>query len=142
MTDNQPVSILASGRQEELARGNAKARVSNIHSGAIHLGTMACGTSDTATKHVASATARPSRAVMEHSRRMRLTIQLTKRGRVRAAAEGVEIQVAIDSVGGRLLDDVADLLAERAGTIINFGSLGGETSDIPLFHPALSYSKS
>ncbi len=55
--------------------------------------------------------------------------------RVRAAAEGAKIHVAIDSVGGRLLGDVADLLAERTGTIINFGSLGGETSDIRLFPP-------
>src|SRR6266404_6428552 len=55
--------------------------------------------------------------------------------RVRAAAEGAKIHVAIDNVGGRLLGDVADLLAERTGTIINFGSLGGETSDIRLFPP-------
>jgi NADPH:quinone reductase-like Zn-dependent oxidoreductase len=55
--------------------------------------------------------------------------------RVRAAAEGAKIHVAIDSVGGRLLGDVADLLAERTGTVINFGSLGGETSDIRLFPP-------
>ena len=55
--------------------------------------------------------------------------------RVRAAAEGATIHVAIDSVGGRLLGDVADLLAERTGTVINFGSLGGETSDIRLFAP-------
>lgn len=54
--------------------------------------------------------------------------------RVRAAAEGAKIHVAIDSVGGRLLGDVADLLAER-GTVVNFGSLGGETSDIRLFPP-------
>jgi NADPH:quinone reductase len=55
--------------------------------------------------------------------------------RVRAAAEGATIHVAIDSVGGRLLGDVADLLAEGTGTVINFGSLGGETSDIRLFPP-------
>jgi NADPH:quinone reductase len=55
--------------------------------------------------------------------------------RVRAAAEGGTIHVALDSVGGRLLGDVADLLAERTGTVINFGSLGGETSDIRLFPP-------
>jgi NADPH:quinone reductase len=55
--------------------------------------------------------------------------------RVRVAAEGIKIHVAIDSVGGRLLGDVADLLAERTGTVINFGSLGGETSDIRLFPP-------
>jgi NADPH:quinone reductase-like Zn-dependent oxidoreductase len=55
--------------------------------------------------------------------------------RVRASAEGAKIHVAIDSVGGRLLGDVADLLAERTGTVINFGSLGGETSDIRLFPP-------
>jgi NADPH:quinone reductase-like Zn-dependent oxidoreductase len=55
--------------------------------------------------------------------------------RVRAAAEGAKIHVAIDSVGGRLLGDVADMLAERTGTVINFGSLGGETSDIRLFAP-------
>src|SRR2546430_8314186 len=55
--------------------------------------------------------------------------------RVRAAAEGAKIHVAIDSVGGRLLGDVADLLAEGTGTVINFGSLGGETSDIRVFFP-------
>ena len=55
--------------------------------------------------------------------------------RVRAAAEGAQIHVAIDSVGGRLLGDVADLLAERTGTVVNFGSLGGETSDIRPFSP-------
>ena len=55
--------------------------------------------------------------------------------RVRAAAGGAKIHVAIDSVGGRLLGDVADLLAERTGTVINFGSLGGETSDIRLIPP-------
>jgi NADPH:quinone reductase len=55
--------------------------------------------------------------------------------RVTAAAEGAKIHVAIDSVGGRLLSDVADLLAERTATVINFGSLGGETSDIRLFPP-------
>jgi NADPH:quinone reductase-like Zn-dependent oxidoreductase len=55
--------------------------------------------------------------------------------RVRAASEGATIHVAIDSVGGRLLGDVAELLAERTGTVINFGSLGGETSDIRLFPP-------
>ncbi len=46
-----------------------------------------------------------------------------------------KIHVAIDSVGGRLLGEVADLLAEGTGTVINFGSLGGETSDIRLFPP-------
>jgi NADPH:quinone reductase len=55
--------------------------------------------------------------------------------RVRAAAEGAKIHVAIDCVGGRLLGDVTDLLAERTGTVINFGSLGGETSDIRQFPP-------
>src|SRR6266478_5706474 len=55
--------------------------------------------------------------------------------RVRTAAAGAKIHVAMDSVGGRLLGDVADLLAERTGTVINFGSLGGETSDIRLFPP-------
>jgi len=30
------------------------------------------------------------------------------------------------------------VLAERTGTVINFGSLGGETSDIRLFPPRLS----
>ena len=57
------------------------------------------------------------------------------KGRVGAAAEGAKIHVAIDSVGGRLLGEVADLLAEGTGTVINFGSLGGETSDIRLFPP-------
>ena len=55
--------------------------------------------------------------------------------RVGAAADGATIHVAIDSVGGHLLGDVAELLAERTGTVINFGSLGGETSDIRLFPP-------
>ena len=55
--------------------------------------------------------------------------------RARAAAEGTKIHVAIDSVGGRLLGDVAELLAEGTGTVVNFGSLGGETSDIRLFPP-------
>lgn len=52
-----------------------------------------------------------------------------------AAAEGAKIHLAIDGVGGRLLGDVAALLAERTGTVINFGSLGGEASDIRLFPP-------
>ena len=55
--------------------------------------------------------------------------------RARAAAEGAKVHVAIDSVGGALLGDVADLLAEETGTVVNFGSLGGETSDIRLFAP-------
>ena len=55
--------------------------------------------------------------------------------RARAAAEGAKIYVAIDSVGGALLGDVADLLAEGTGTVVNFGSLGGEVSDIRLFAP-------
>jgi NADPH2:quinone reductase len=55
--------------------------------------------------------------------------------RARAAAEGTKIHTAIDSVAGRLLGDIAELLAEGTGTVINFGSLGGETSDIRLFPP-------
>jgi NADPH:quinone reductase len=55
--------------------------------------------------------------------------------RAKAAAEGAKIHVAIDSVGGALLGDVADLLAEGSGTVVNFGSLGGEASDIRLFAP-------
>jgi NADPH:quinone reductase len=55
--------------------------------------------------------------------------------RVRAAADGAKIHIAIDSVGGRLLGDIAELLAEGTGTVINFGSLGGEMSDIRLFPP-------
>jgi NADPH:quinone reductase-like Zn-dependent oxidoreductase len=55
--------------------------------------------------------------------------------RARAAAEGAKIHTAIDSVGGRLLGDIAELLAEGTGTVINFGSLGGETSDIRIFPP-------
>ena len=55
--------------------------------------------------------------------------------RARAAAGGVKIHVVIDNVGGALLGDVADLLAEGTGTVVNFGSLGGETSDIRLFAP-------
>jgi hypothetical protein len=34
-----------------------------------------------------------------------------------------------------VLGDVADLLAEGTGTVVNFGSLGGEASDIRLFAP-------
>jgi NADPH:quinone reductase len=55
--------------------------------------------------------------------------------RARPAADGAKIHVAIDSVGGPLLGDVADLLAEGTGTVVNFGSLGGEASDIRLFAP-------
>ncbi len=55
--------------------------------------------------------------------------------RVREVANGRKIHVAIDSVGGRLLGDVADLLADGAGTVVNFGSLGGETSDVRIFPP-------
>lgn len=55
--------------------------------------------------------------------------------RAGAAAGGTKIHVAIDSVGGPLLGDVADLLAEGTGTVVNFGSLGGEASDIRLFAP-------
>jgi NADPH:quinone reductase len=57
------------------------------------------------------------------------------KARARAAADGAKIHVAIDSIGGRLLGDIAELLAEGTGTVINFGSLGGETSDIRLFPP-------
>jgi len=57
------------------------------------------------------------------------------KGRARMAAEGAKIHVAIDSVGGRLLGDIAELLAEGTGTVVNFGSLGGEASDIRLFPP-------
>jgi NADPH:quinone reductase len=55
--------------------------------------------------------------------------------RVRDAAGGRPIHVAIDSVGGRLLGAVADLLVDGAGTVVNFGSLGGELSDIRIFPP-------
>jgi NADPH:quinone reductase len=55
--------------------------------------------------------------------------------RVRAVAGGRRIHVAIDSVGGRLLGAVADLLVDGAGTVVNFGSLGGELSDIRIFPP-------
>ena len=58
-----------------------------------------------------------------------------RQDRAGAAANGAKIYVAVDGVGGRLLGDVAELLAERTGTVINFGSLGGETSDIRLFPP-------
>jgi len=59
----------------------------------------------------------------------------TWKERVREVADGRKIHVAIDSVGGRLLGDVAELLADGAGTVVNFGSLGGETSDIRIFPP-------
>jgi NADPH:quinone reductase len=55
--------------------------------------------------------------------------------RVRAAAGGRRIHVAIDSVGGRFLGAVAELLVDGAGTVVNFGSLGGELSDIRIFPP-------
>ena len=55
--------------------------------------------------------------------------------RVRDAAGGRPIHVVIDSVGGRLLGAVADLLVDGAGTVVNFGSLGGELSDIRIFPP-------
>ncbi len=55
--------------------------------------------------------------------------------RARTAAEGAKIHIAIDGVGGRLLGDIAELLAEGTGTVVNFGSLGGEASDIRLFPP-------
>jgi NADPH:quinone reductase-like Zn-dependent oxidoreductase len=55
--------------------------------------------------------------------------------RARAAAGGAKIHIAIDSVGGRLLGDIGELLAEGTGTVINYGSLGGETSDIRIFPP-------
>jgi NADPH:quinone reductase len=55
--------------------------------------------------------------------------------RVRAAVGGRQIHVAIDSVGDRLLGAVADLLVDGAGTVVNFGSLGGELSDIRIFPP-------
>lgn len=55
--------------------------------------------------------------------------------RVREAAGNRKVHVAIDSVGGRLLGDVADLLVDGSGTVVNFGSLGGETSDIRIFPP-------
>jgi len=55
--------------------------------------------------------------------------------RARAAANEAKIHVAIDSVGGALLGDVADLLAEGTGTVVNFGTLGGEASDVRLFAP-------
>jgi NADPH:quinone reductase len=44
-----------------------------------------------------------------------------------------QVLTAIDSVGEHLLGDIAKLLAAGARTVVNFGSLGGETSDIQLF---------
>lgn len=41
---------------------------------------------------------------------------------VREALEGHKLQVAFDAVGGKAIDDLAELLDEH-GTIINFGSL-------------------
>jgi NADPH2:quinone reductase len=46
-----------------------------------------------------------------------------------------EIFVAFDGVGGPLLPDLIDLLAEGA-TIVNYGSLGGDTTDIRKLPPA------
>jgi NADPH2:quinone reductase len=46
-----------------------------------------------------------------------------------------EILVAFDGVGGPLLPDVIDFLAEGA-TIVNYGSLGGEATDIRKLPPA------
>ncbi|MFJ3524260.1 hypothetical protein ACIPO9_17425 [Pseudomonas sp. NPDC090203] len=45
-----------------------------------------------------------------------------------------KIHVAVDGVGGPLLAEVATLL-EPQGTVINFGTLGGETTDIRWFVP-------
>jgi NADPH:quinone reductase-like Zn-dependent oxidoreductase len=44
------------------------------------------------------------------------------------------LQVAIDSVGGSLLDDIASLL-ESGGTVINFGWLGAGEPDLSAFAP-------
>jgi NADPH2:quinone reductase len=46
-----------------------------------------------------------------------------------------EILVALDGVGGPLLPDLIDFLAEGA-TIVNYGSLGGEATDIRKLPPA------
>jgi NADPH:quinone reductase len=43
-----------------------------------------------------------------------------------AAAEGAKIHNAIDRVGRRLLGDIAELLSEGTGTVVNLGSLGGD----------------
>jgi NADPH:quinone reductase-like Zn-dependent oxidoreductase len=54
---------------------------------------------------------------------------------VRSALGGRAARVAIDSVAGRTLGDIAELVSEGA-TIVNFGSLGGgERSDSRLFPP-------
>ncbi|TFW18686.1 zinc-binding dehydrogenase [Duganella callida] len=50
------------------------------------------------------------------------------------AAAGVQLHVAVDGVGGPVLPVIADLLAP-GGTIINYGSLGGATTDIRLLVP-------
>ena len=55
--------------------------------------------------------------------------------RAGAASGGLKIHVAIDCVGGALLGEIADLLAEGTGTVVNFGTLAGEASDIRLFAP-------
>ena len=62
--------------------------------------------------------------------------------RVRAAAEGATIHVAIDSVGGRLLGDVADLLAERNRdpSSISVHSAGRQATSVYLL-PVPSRSK-
>jgi NADPH:quinone reductase-like Zn-dependent oxidoreductase len=46
--------------------------------------------------------------------------------RVREALGGHKLEVAFDAVGGKAIDDLADVV-DDGGTIINYGSLGGNT---------------
>lgn len=53
---------------------------------------------------------------------------------VKHHADGRKIHVALDGVGGSLLAEIATLVEPQA-TIVNFGTLGGETTDIRWFVP-------
>src|SRR5712671_5923702 len=48
------------------------------------------------------------------------------KGKVREALGGSKLEVAFDAVGGKAIDDLAEVV-DDGGTIINYGSLGGNT---------------
>jgi NADPH2:quinone reductase len=54
--------------------------------------------------------------------------------KVRSALADTKIKVAFDGVGGPLLASLAELVA-TGGTIVTYGSLGGESADIRMFAP-------
>jgi NADPH:quinone reductase-like Zn-dependent oxidoreductase len=53
---------------------------------------------------------------------------------VKQVVSGRPVPLAFDGVGGPLLSDVAKLIDE-GGTILNYGSLGGELADIRIISP-------